>query len=166
MSTSDEMDRKTFLKASLAWAAVTLSGCGGGSSSGGTGGSGAGTGGMSGGTGGAGGMSGGTGGAGGETPVACTDDNTPSMFTVTSETNNGNHSHPLHIPGIDVERMTGTPGGCFYVLEDGGTGHTHTVTLTYELLYLKFNVGTETMTESTMTNGHTHNCVLKSATTA
>jgi hypothetical protein len=74
----------------------------------------------------------------------------------TTDTDNGTHSHPLTIPGSDVERgFQDAP----YVLEDGGTGHTHTVELSaYEFVYL--NAGTEVTAESSRDAGHTHPCVI------
>jgi hypothetical protein len=119
----------------------------GGTATGGSGGAMAGA--PPGGSGGAGGMSGGTGGdAGGG----------GGTYVCTAETNNGDHSHPLTIPSSDVERGYGDKG-VPYILEDGGTGHTHTVLLSpYEYIYLQG--GTSIEEESSSTNGHTHNCVV------
>jgi hypothetical protein len=79
-------------------------------------------------------------------------------YVCTAETNNGDHSHPLTIPSSHIERGYGDKG-VPYVLEDGGTGHTHTVSLSpYEYVYLAG--GTSIEEESSSTNGHTHNCVV------
>jgi hypothetical protein len=127
----------------------------GGTSGGGTGGNamgGAGTGGNAmGGAGtagtsgaGTGGMSGGGGGGG--------------TLTCTTETDNGNHSHELLVPASDVERGY-QDKGVPYILEDGGMGHMHTLTMTdYEFLYLQAD-GTFTKTSS-MEAGHAHECVI------
>jgi hypothetical protein len=126
------------------------SGAGASSAGAGAGGmSGAGAGGMNGGMagGGAGGMSGGDAGTGG------------TSFTCTSDTSNGDHSHPLTVPGGDVERgYQDAP----YPLEDGGTGHMHELTLTsYDFVYLA--AGAMAIRESTMTNMHTHMCKIACA---
>jgi hypothetical protein len=72
------------------------------------------------------------------------------------KTDNGNHSHPLTIPGIDIERgYQDAP----YVLEDGGTGHTHTLELSaYDFVYLAG--GTTVSTPSSNDQGHAHDCVI------
>jgi hypothetical protein len=96
-----------------------------------------------GGTGGAG--SGGTAGEGGGT-LMCT-----------AETTSGSHSHPLTIPPEDVER--GYADGP-YTLEDGGTGHTHTVELSaYDFIFLAG--GYAVMPVSSEDNGHTHDCLIE-----
>jgi len=195
---SDPVDRRTILGASLAWAALALSGCsdnGGASGSGGAHGSGGasgsgggqGTGGGSGsggaqasggspgsggtqgsggtngsggaqgsgGTSGSGGAqgsggadgSGGTGGAGsggeagsGGTAIMC-------MTTMT-----GTHTHPLMIPGSDIDRGSQEAP---YVLEDGGTGHMHTLELSlYDFAYL--HAGATRMIDSSKTADHIH----------
>jgi hypothetical protein len=89
---------------------------------------------------------GGSGGEGGEEG--------PGTLTCTADTDNGTHSHPLTIPPEDVERgYQDAP----YILEDGGTGHTHTVELTaYEFIYLVG--GSPAMPISSEDNGHTHEC--------
>jgi hypothetical protein len=71
-------------------------------------------------------------------------------------TSNGSHSHPLTIPGSDVERgYQDAP----YVLEDGGTGHTHTLELgAYEFAYLAS--GTTVDAPSSTDQGHMHVCVI------
>jgi hypothetical protein len=163
MTQDKKLDRKNFLtSAAAALAAVSLGACSsdegdGGGTGGGTGGSatggtaGGGTGGMPGGSGGtagggAGGMSGGSGGSGGG----------QSVYTCTADTNmasNGNnHSHPLTIPGSDIERgFQEAP----YLLEDGGTGHTHTLELAaYEWAYLAGGVGIDA--PSSTDAGHFH----------
>ena len=104
--------------------------------------SGAGLGGLA--SGGTGGAAGGGGDAGGGGTLMCS-----------TETDNGDHAHPLTVPPSDVEQEFGGP----YLLEDGGTGHTHSVELTaYEYIYLKF--GTPVTTESSTENGHSHDCVI------
>lgn len=71
-----------------------------------------------------------------------------------TSTDNGDHSHPLVIPGEDV---TAGYAEKTYPLEDGGTGHTHMVTLTaYDFLYLQSGAGTTIV--STMDEGHSHPC--------
>ena len=178
MSAPDDMDRKSFLKASLAWAAVTLSGCGtSGGSGGGTGGahsggSGGGTGGSA--TGGGPGTGGTTAGSGGNASSTggATGSGTGGMtgsggdstggrsggvtWQCMADTFNGSHSHPLMIPSSDVERgFQDAP----YLLEDGGTGHTHTVEVTaYDFIYLRG--GAISMIDSTTTNGHLHKCTI------
>jgi hypothetical protein len=135
----------------------TATGGAGGLATGGsaTGGGGAAMGGApAGGAGGAGGMSagGGTGGDGGGGGVT---------YVCMAMTNNGDHSHPLTIPSSHVARGYGDKG-VPYILEDGGTGHTHTVELSsYEYIYL--SAGTPIEEESSSTNGHTHNCIVMCA---
>ena len=91
-------------------------------------------------------MSGGSGGSGGG----------GEMYVCTADTNNGTHSHPLTIPGADIDRgMQDAP----YILEDGGTGHTHTLELAvYEFAYLKG--GTPWTVTSSMDAGHSHSFVV------
>ncbi len=129
------IDRRTVLSSTLAWAALTLSGCSDGDGSGGAGGGGAGGGGGLGG-----GSAGGAGGGG--VAYAC------------ATTMTGSHVHPLTIPSSDVERgYYDAP----YVLQDGGTGHTHELPLTgYDFVY--FQAGVTIMADSTTTNGHLHTC--------
>jgi len=85
---------------------------------------------------------GGTGGTGG------------TSYSCGTETDNGDHSHPLTIPGEDVAfGYAADP----YVLEDGGTGHTHLVALSaYDFFYLQG--GYPITLESTEESGHTHMC--------
>jgi hypothetical protein len=68
------------------------------------------------------------------------------------------HTHPLNVPASDIERgYQDAP----YVLEDGGTGHTHTLTLTaYDFVYLQSG---SIMPESTMDEGHVHICDISCA---
>ena len=132
-----KIDRRTILTSTIAWAAATLSGCSDSGSGGADGAAG-------GGTGGQGGMSAGGGTGGGAPGYAC----------VTSMT--GSHTHPLTIPGSDVE-LGYHPGP--YLLEDGGTGHTHDLQFTaYEFVYLQ--AGATLMRDSTTTNGHLHTCTI------
>jgi hypothetical protein len=73
-----------------------------------------------------------------------------------TNTSNGDHSHPLEIPQDDIESGFGDKT---YLLEDGGTGHTHTVTITaYDFLFLQ--AGTEYPIESTTDAGHSHTCLI------
>jgi hypothetical protein len=116
MDDPKDIDRRTLLGSSLAFAALALSGCGGSGESGGTC------------------HRSGTGGT-----DACT-------FTMT-----GDHTHGLQIPPADVK--AGNPAT--YVLEDCGTGHTHTLMLTaYDFLYLQG--GTTQKVDSATTAGHLH----------
>jgi hypothetical protein len=65
----------------------------------------------------------------------------------------GTHMHPLTIPGsdIDIEGQGVAP----YVLEDGGTGHTHTLELSpYDFIFL--GGGTTVMVDSSTTSNHLH----------
>lgn len=71
-----------------------------------------------------------------------------------TDTDNGNHCHPLSIPN-------GNASGGFteatYVLEDGGTGHTHTVSISaYDVHDLE--AGFTVMLLSTEDAGHSHQC--------
>ena len=96
-------------------------------------------GGMGGGTGGDG--AGGTAGSGGGT-YTCT--NMVGMAM--------GHTHPLTIPGSDIENQSQAAP---YILEDGGTGHTHELLLTaYEIVFL--NAQTPVTSTSSTTNGHEH----------
>ena len=163
----DAMDRKTFLQATLAWAAVTLSGCGGTSGNGGTGGrgtggsgsggNGSGSGGVSGsgGSTGSGGDNGGSGGngSGGDGSGGMSG----GLFTkCDADTYNGNHSHPLMIKTSDINQgFQEAP----YLLEDGGTGHTHTLEITpYDIGYLQ--AGVARMVDSSTNAGHLHTCTI------
>ena len=125
--------------------AGAVGGSAGSSATGGAGTSGgsSGTGGLSG-AGAPGGGTGGDGGSGGGT------------LTCTTDTNNGTHSHPLTFPPSDAERgYQDAP----YVLEDGGTGHTHTLELSaYEFIYLAG--GTPITHTSSTTLDHSHDCVI------
>ena len=125
---SDPIDRRTILASTLAWAAATLSGCGGSSGAGGP---------ACGGTGGNG--AGGAAGTGGST-YACTN------------TMTGTHTHPLTIPGGDITNgVSDVP----YTLEDCGTGHTHTLQLSiYDVAFLQ--AGTTVMVDSSTTASHLH----------
>jgi hypothetical protein len=128
------IDRRTILGSTLAWAAVTLSGC---SDSGGTTGDGGG--------GGAGGACGGAGGHGAGGADA-------GGGTVCTVSMTGTHVHPLIIPGSDVDRgYQEAP----YTLLDGGTCHTHTLELSaYDFAYL--HAGATRMIDSSTTENHLH----------
>ena len=94
-----------------------------------------------------GGGTGGSGGSGGGGTWMCT-----------TETDNGMHSHPLTVPPDHVERGY-QDKGVPYVLEDGGTGHSHTLVMeVYEFAFLKAD-GTVTV-QSSMDMGHSHMCVV------
>lgn len=68
----------------------------------------------------------------------------------------GNHVHPLTIASMDVE--IGYHEGP-YVLEDGGTGHTHTLEVTaYDFVYLQ--AGTMWPITSSTDSGHSHICTV------
>ena len=141
------IDRRTLLSSTLAWAAITLSGCSDHGAGGGTGGAGAG---------GAGGSQTGNAGAGGMAQTGGADGGgTGGMDaggTMCSETMTGDHVHPLTIPGSDVDRgYQDAP----YLLEDGGTGHTHTLALSaYDFAYLE--AGASRAVDSSTTNDHLH----------
>lgn len=71
-----------------------------------------------------------------------------------TNTDNGDHCHALVIPQSDVS--SGVIEAT-YVLEDGGTGHTHTVMLSaYDFFYLQ--AGTAYSVTSTTDAGHNHTC--------
>jgi hypothetical protein len=73
-----------------------------------------------------------------------------------TNTDNGNHCHPLAVPQSEIEQGFAE---ATYNLEDGGTGHTHTVTLTaYDVAYLQAGFAHEV--ESTTEDGHSHMCLL------
>jgi hypothetical protein len=79
-----------------------------------------------------------------------------TTYMCTTDTDNGFHSHPLEIPPEDV--AAGYPSGD-YMLEDGGTGHIHTLTLTaYDFIYQQG--GQEISRDSSNDDDHTHACVI------
>jgi hypothetical protein len=179
MTTPKTIDRKTFLTtAAAALSAVTLGACSdegdgggtddgtGGTATGGTATGGTATGGTAtGGTATGGAAGSGTGGsatggaAGSATGGTAGSGGMGGGYICTTETSNGDHAHPLTIPSSDVER--GYQEGP-YTLQDGGTGHTHTVELTaYEFLYL--SGGMMVTTESSTDAGHLHSCVITCA---
>jgi hypothetical protein len=169
MTQDKKLDRKDFLTSAVAaWAAASLGACsdegdGGGTDDGGGGGAtggsatgGSATGGSATGGSATGGsvMSNGgsptggsaTGGSGGGQPTyVCTVNRMP----VSSGTE---HTHPLMIPGSDIDRgYQDRP----YPLEDGGTGHTHTLEFApYEWPELKG--GNEIDAPTTEDAGHFH----------
>ena len=136
------------LASSLAWAALTLSGCSDNGGSGGTGGTGGG-----GGTGGS--------GAGGSGTLACGGTNgngaggaagTGGSAFACMNTMTGTHTHPLTIPGSDIENGNSMVP---YTLQDCGTGHTHTIELSvYDVAFLQ--AGTTVMVDSSTTASHLH----------
>jgi hypothetical protein len=161
MNQDKKLDRKDFLTSAVAtWAAVSLGACSdegddggtddgtggatGGSATGGSATGGSATGGSA--TGGSatgGSATGGSGGGGGG--YTCT--------TNTMMVSSGNpHSHPLTIPGSDIVRgYQDAP----YVLEDGGTGHTHTLELAaYE--WAELAGGSMIEAPSSTDAGHSH----------
>lgn len=73
-----------------------------------------------------------------------------------TNTDNGNHCHPLVVPQTDIDQGFAE---ATYNLEDGGTGHTHTVTITaYDVFYLQAGIAHEI--ESSDEEGHTHMCLI------
>lgn len=89
-------------------------------------------------------------GTGGAPPVT-------TCESMVSQAGTSMHTHPLTIPGGDVDQ--GYPSTDYYVLEDGGTGHTHTVIFTaYDFLYLRD--GMPAMKESSTDMDHSHNCTV------
>ena len=159
-----KLDRKSFLTSAVAsWALMTLNACSdegdGGGTDDGTGGT-ANGGAANGGTMAGGGMTGGstTGGSttGGSTSGGGTGGGGGDMFICTADTNNGDHSHPVTIPSADI--VNGSQEAP-YLLEDGGTGHTHTLELSaYEWFYL-YN-GMQIEAPSSMDAGHIHNVIV------
>ena len=128
------IDRRTVLSSTLAWAALTLSGCSDSDGSGGAA---------------------GAGGGGGVARAAAPAARVAGGGAYTCATTmTGSHMHPLTIPSSDIERgYYDAP----YVLQDGGTGHTHELELTgYDFAY--FQAGVTVMADSTTTNGHLHTC--------
>jgi hypothetical protein len=82
-----------------------------------------------------------------------------NALVCTADTDNGMHAHPLTVPGSHVDR--GYPDDS-YLLEDGGTGHTHRLILTaYDFVYLRAGVSRER--ESSEEAGHVHTCVITCA---
>ena len=79
-----------------------------------------------------------------------------SFLSMLAACDPGGDSEPSGLPPGDVERgYQDAP----YILEDGGTGHTHTVELdAYEFVYLQG--GTAITHESSETESHTHDCVI------
>jgi hypothetical protein len=163
-----------------------IGGSTGGGAGTGTGGSAAGTGGSAAGTGGSAGTSNGGAGAGGSAGTGIAGSGTsgapaggagsggvstggtagsdeggmggapPERMCTADTKGSTDHSHPLTVPGADVDR--GAQDGP-YTLEDGGTGHTHQLFVSaYDFLYLAG--GTAWMIESTETEGHTHTCTI------
>jgi hypothetical protein len=160
MAAPKTTDRRTLLTSTVtAWAAVTLGGCSSDDdSSGGTAGmGGAGTGGTGGATGGSAGSAGSGGSSAGMTTGGSAGmGGSGPMYVCQTDTANDTHSHPLTIPGSDVALGEHEDP---YLLEDGGTGHTHTLYLSaYDFLYLQ--AGVTTSVESSETLGHTHICVI------
>jgi hypothetical protein len=161
MNQDRKLDRKSFIASTVAaWATVALGGCSDDGEGGGTDNGGGATGGTS--------TTGGTATGGSATGGASTTGGTATggtatggsggdvTYTCTTDTNNGMHSHPLTIPGSDIARtMQDAP----YILEDGGTGHTHTLELSpYEWLFLRG--GTAVTTVSSEDAGHSHEVVI------
>lgn len=69
------------------------------------------------------------------------------------ETVNG-HTHALSVPLSDVEAGYNDSG---YLLEDGGTGHSHMLYVSaYDFLYLQ--AGSTVTLSSSEDAGHAHNC--------
>ena len=178
MTTSKKLDRKEFLTSTVAaFATVTLGGCSGGSdddggteSGGGTGGTsmggsatggsatggsatgGSATGGSATGGSATGGSATGGSATGGTAGSGAGGDGGGGGTLTCTNTMTGDHMHPLTIPPSDIERgYQDAP----YILMEGGTGHTHTLTLDpYEFVYL--NAGVAMEHESTTDAGHSH----------
>ena len=90
---------------------------------------------------------------GGGTDAGTSNDAGPGVLCATN-TDNGDHCHALVIPFSDIE---GGLAEATYTLEDGGTGHTHTVTLmAYDLISLQ--AGVVQTVVSTEDAGHYHLC--------
>lgn len=82
-------------------------------------------------------------------------DDAGAVTVCATDTSNGDHSHPLVIPLSDITNYYYTQ----YVLEDGGTGHTHTVFVTpYDCADLQG--GTEVILSSSEEYGHSHPCAI------
>jgi uncharacterized RmlC-like cupin family protein len=76
-----------------------------------------------------------------------------------TNTDNGSHCHALVIPQGDVDSGFAE---ATYTLEDGGTGHSHTVTVTaYDFFYL--DAGIPHTIVSTEEAGHSHPCLITCA---
>lgn len=76
-----------------------------------------------------------------------------------TNTDNGDHCHPFVLPQSDIDEGFAE---ATYNLEDGGTGHTHTVTLsTYDVLYLQAGIPKEVV--SSTEAGHNHVCLITCA---
>ena len=155
MTTSKKLERKEFLASAVAaLATISLGGCSGDDDGGGGTGNTGGTGGMGGMSGTSGGGTGGMDCGGTPAPMGGT-----GVLVCASVTDNCDHSHPLTIPPSDIEAGFQTAP---YILQDGGTGHTHELTLdAYEFVYLNAGVAMEHI--STETLGHTHLCRMNCA---
>lgn len=92
---------------------------------------------------------------GGGTDGGTTDDAGAGVLCSTN-TDNGNHCHALRVPP-----SVATAGvlEATYTLEDGGTGHTHTVTLSaYDFTYLEFGIPITRLSSDEA--GHSHPCLI------
>lgn len=90
---------------------------------------------------------------GGGTDGGLADDAGAGVLCSTN-TDNGNHCHALVVPQSDA---TSGFAEATYTLEDGGTGHTHTVTITaYDFFYLEAGIPHSLV--STEEAGHVHVC--------
>lgn len=95
---------------------------------------------------------------GGGTDGGVSDDAGAGVLCATN-TDNGNHCHALIIPQSDAAAGFAEST---YTLEDGGTGHTHTVTITaYDFFYLEAGIAHTIV--STEDAGHTHACLITCA---
>lgn len=89
---------------------------------------------------------------GGGTSGNTSDETGPGVLCTTT-TSNGDHSHPLTIPVSDLTSFDDV----VYILEDGGTGHTHQLMLTaYDIVSLLS--GYPFIFPSTEVDGHYHIC--------
>lgn len=92
---------------------------------------------------------------GGGTDGGLSDDAGAGVLCSTN-TDNGDHCHALVVPQSDA---TAGFAEATYTLEDGGTGHSHTVTITaYDFFYLEAGIAHSIV--STEEDGHYHVCLI------
>ncbi len=84
-----------------------------------------------------------------------TSDDAGAGVLCSTNTFNGDHCHPLAVPVSDLSRHDYVT----YILEDGGTGHTHTLMLSaYDFLLIE--PGVSQTFQSSFEAGHSHACVI------
>lgn len=84
-----------------------------------------------------------------------TSDDAGAGVLCSTNTFNGDHCHPLTVPLSDVSRHDYVT----YILEDGGTGHTHTLALSaYDFLLIE--PGVSQTFQSSFDAGHSHACII------